>query len=577
MLFQATQLDGYYWGTRISMGLLAIRLLALQYREFRHSPMKWRLRLGALVTWSAAVVLCLLASAEWLVPVVVKALADTRQWIVVAGQGLSSREVALWIILAAMGVGKFVRVSGRGKSLVSEPGSANSPTTTVIVQPSPAVNIAGLEAINTAVQRVLAPLHSRTTSESPLIDCIRELKDILEKTVATNNAILERITAVANNVDSIPKINTLATSILEMVDVVQEEGAATRQIIRDNLEAQQTDLRHTSIEPMARTDSDSGSEDDKDEKPIVAIARGSFGLSRDQKGKNSKYSNKDLARRSNMKITPADPMQQEELVKELRPQPPVLMTKEDVEKFIGKPQQEVAFEINRRERERREGARLPYYLTESEIELARASLAVLDRQWRMKAGLKIRAIDFIEIGNLTEEQLKLPRHLIRQLIRTRRTENFVERMREEGRETIRCGKCQRLYPADTTHNCFVAGGWSSNILREGVPATKEMVITQTGRGGIQIKQQIGLDAKRLNENYKKLSEYKMVLPNPDKLDNLEKNSGSDKSAENPNPIESMITEEATAVEPAIILTTGVTDETRIKDSKSGRFFRVVPC
>ena len=81
-------------------------------------------------------------------------------------------------------------------------------------------------------------------------------------------------------------------------------------------------------------------------------------------------------------------------------------------------------------------------MTGGEITLARKSLAMLDRQWRMKSGWTIRDNDYEEIGALTEEQLKLPRHLVHQLIRTRRTDNYIERMHLTGREVLYCLKCR---------------------------------------------------------------------------------------------------------------------------------------
>ena len=178
-----------------------------------------------------------------------------------------------------------------------------------------------------------------------------------------------------------------------------------------------------------------------------------------------------------------------------------MLTAMELTEFTGKTPQEVIAELSRRQKEKINEDRLPKKLTEAERKLARTSLAALDRQWRIRAGWEIKTTDFQEIGQLNDAQLELPRTLILQLIRSRRRDNFIERMNTEGREVLRCTNYSQLYPADRDHNCFTAAGWARPAKKDGIPATREMLVTQTGKGGIRIRQQVGVDADKLNDNY----------------------------------------------------------------------------
>ena len=129
----------------------------------------------------------------------------------------------------------------------------------------------------------------------------------------------------------------------------------------------------------------------------------------------------------------------------------------------------------------------------------------------MSAGNSLRPTHYIEIGTPNEDQASLPRHLIKQLIQQRRDAGFVARMKGEGKVALECAKCRRMYIQGSTHNCFVATGWTTATKRDGVPAKRELLVTQSGGKAIHIRPQVGVDAQRLQENFEKLARYKLVL------------------------------------------------------------------
>jgi hypothetical protein len=562
--------DWKSWGAYAVISLLLGRLAILQCRELRKNASQWWNYIITMLTAASIAFLAVLYLGNLARSFISALLVDGRSYLETLYQGLSLQEIIPWVILAVIVLFRVFR--WLAPSMAPTPGiedTTNSPKTTVIVHPSPAINIAGLESLGTALGNVLNPFFTSMGTASPTVNTGIEKRLMeLEKTL---QATLEYIKDIVTTLDGLPKVNTLASSLLQIADLVHEEGAATRQVVRDvGEDTEQDDVASDTAESVgARTDVENNYEL---EHPLICAATISKNESNKKKGVSRVAQNKKLK-----EIKPIPVLPSETLLDELKPKPPVIMTPEDVQSFIGKTQQEVVIALNNREKERREQDRLPAYLTEAEKNLARKSLATLDRQWRMKAGWKLKHTDYIEIGHLTEEQLQLPRNLVLRTIRNRRADSFIEQLKIQGREAARCPTCRKLYPMDSVHNCFVAAGWSKPAKRDGVPATREMLITQTGRGGIQIRQQVGVDAEKLNENYKKITEYKMTL---DDEKHKETNQQASPAKQNPqNDLDAEMVDVAASGEPAVVLMTQRknSETTWVTDATTGQVFRLVPC
>jgi hypothetical protein len=421
-----------------------------------------------------------------------------------------------WPVLLPWGciLGKIVynmgynRISGAINGVRTR--SPVSPSTTVIVQPSPILNIAGPESLPAAIAQIIQPRDYKgsATESQKQADDRAWLEDRL---MQFQEKLTKAFEDLKSQVDRLPQINALATSLMEVVDIVQEEGATMRQTVREGL------ARYTPQTLGVEV----GNKDPETEEVMVAVA-----------GVHKQASNQELMQRTikaraiekpdRKKLDTKKPEQiqagsQNAFTQDLaRPEKELSIlnrpwTEQDLQQFVGKPLAEIAAKVSIQERDRKLALKTPEFLTEIEKETGKISLSTLDRQWRELAGWKIKPTDYIEIGTLNNEQVNLPRTLVRRIIRDRRAQDFMDRMREEGRETVKCEKCHRLYPADGNHNCFIASGWSSTKQRDGLPVTKQMVISQMGKGGIQIRPTVGVNAERLNENFQKLARFKLVL------------------------------------------------------------------
>jgi hypothetical protein len=559
-----------YWGLRSTACFLGARLVFLQYREAKGKILKWWNLVITLLTILSALFIGLVSIRNHLRRIITFISFPLVNYFESFFEGITPRETVVWGFMMLVGLAWVFK--WLAPSLAPTPGNENkinTPNTTVIVQPSPAINLAGLDSVGVAIGNIIKPFmlshnNQSTIQQSDLTDTLANLQAVLQ-------TILVHIKDMTITMDSMPKVNTLASSLLEMADLVQVEGAATRQTVKDIIEVQNGDNIQTG--ETNERDSDICDESDTEPNcPLVANAKV------ERSGKINKNMGRKkrpttVAREQGVAAPP------ETLLEELRPKPQVVLTREDLDGFIGKTQQEIVTELHNREKQRRDKDKMPEYLTDVEKKLARTSLASLDRQWRLKAGWKLKPTDYIEIGQLVEEQLELPRNLVLRIIRNRRADDFTERMKVEGREVVRCDKCRRLYPVDSVHNCFVAAGWSKPAKRDGVPATREMVITQTGRGGIQIRQQVGVDADKLNDNYKRMAEYKLVLNDSGENNNNNNNQQSNKENRPSSNDDAEMADATTAQDPAVVLLTETNNPTTavVQDKTTGQFFRLVPC
>ena len=563
------------WANWVILLLLLTRWVINKYRKFTGCLRKlWERTISALTALLALLLLysiiedhikisvqdCydLISQYAWAIP-------TTTSYNV----GLGIMLVFPWLLLISLAITRFgERIPGE-KSLVSEPGSSNrhnmpqdqpiSDGTQVI---SPVINITGLETIGQAIEKMLAHI-----TTAPIITKPQDTPNITESNIQRLNTLIEQITEAVNLLEMIPKINTLSLGLQGIVDLIQEEGALTRNTLRDITHEPKSKLSESVIAMTPTEEMELNQE-----WPVISNIKttGEKNISK-KTVKPTTYRTKLIEESSRGSASQAN----ETLLEELKPRPPVILTKTDLDKLEGRPQHEVIAELTRREREHRVQFQLPSNLTAAEKEMGKESLAKLNRQWRMKAGYAIYPTDFISLGRLTDEQLTLPRNLIQQLIRNRRDENYKEHMREIGRELTRCEKCRRLYPIDATHNCFIAGGFTKETRKDGVPATRDMLVTQTGTGNILIKRQIGIDADKLNENYKKISEYKMILEDPPRAEDSMQNTPLAEQPASLSPGEaSVIIEESEDVGMEAIPKINALS---FKDESTGQVFRLMRC
>jgi hypothetical protein len=183
------------------------------------------------------------------------------------------------------------------------------------------------------------------------------------------------------------------------------------------------------------------------------------------------------------------------------------VTEDLTKNFIGKSEGELLAELLKREKERKLAQKKSDYLTAEEQEMGQRDLGELDCFWRENAGYDIRDSDRENIGNLSHDQVTLPRRNIREIIQARRTENYIRRMKARGREVVKCVNCERAYELSKGHQCL-STSWRTSTLKQGLPAEKRIIISQTGSGAVQIGQRTTLDLPKMEKAYRRLDEIR---------------------------------------------------------------------
>lgn len=383
------------------------------------------------------------------------------------------------LIMILVGTWSFIWVTRVGAA----PGNSNqqiSYNNTSDNDNGSSVNVAMLQLLQKMTDKIIP---------SPTSDGYERRCDAMEREMFELSNIIQDIRRELHQI-SFNKIQTTSSNTqIHVIEELKEEIMDIKNRLEDINATIIEDKSHDEYIGMKEIVYDDFDEEAVSDIPCVNVARG-----KNYGGKNVRKENK------NKTI----------VEKESVPVTRDILGGDDFKRFIGKKRKDIIEELKAEEKAIRDAERLPEGLTDEEKKHGRTSLAALDRMWRKRLNFGIKLTDYIEIGILDEEQLKLPRKYVKEIIQARRTADFLKRMKEEGRETIKCQQCNKIYLADKVHNCFFSK-WTSDTTKHGFPADKRIVISQTGTGNIQIAQRAQLNPKKLNDAYKKLTQYKMVL------------------------------------------------------------------
>ena len=134
-------------------------------------------------------------------------------------------------------------------------------------------------------------------------------------------------------------------------------------------------------------------------------------------------------------------------------------------------------------------------------------LSELARKWKIEDQKKrlekveLKDSDFEPLGQLTEQEKLLNRGAIRRIIRDRKDEQWVKRMKAMNVEVTICPGCNR--PATSRHICFATK--LGNTSTKGI--SRGLVVSQDGKS-IQIKQKTILDQDKLDEEFQEIMALK---------------------------------------------------------------------
>lgn len=141
-------------------------------------------------------------------------------------------------------------------------------------------------------------------------------------------------------------------------------------------------------------------------------------------------------------------------------------------------------------------------------------LDALHRKWKIEGQarrqerLELKNQDYEKLGELSEEEKKLTVGEIKGIIRQRKYQQWVEKMKRQNVPLKKCDVCQEL--TTDAHKCM--GTRWQVVQHKGVaPIKKEIIITQGKGGDIRVKQQQLIDQDRLNAEYEEIAALKKRL------------------------------------------------------------------
>ena len=500
----------------ISGGLWVIGWITVSYAVYSYCIGIWRTTAAVAVKWWSRVKvcgvllgLCVVIGAQG--KEIIKAIyhylwRQIKEWLITIIEhkddwDLDLRVMILGIVLILQIILLTAWIISGVRTRISRGDVQRGANSTVVINPGiPMLNATTLEDLAKAVAMILHPREKK--DQQP----VSEDKEILPRILKTQEMLTTMITTLQAEVKNLPQVTTITSTFMNIADIIQEEGVNTRDVMRTTneilLEGRDNEI-------------DDGNEETpevmmistyNDEIPMIAVAKEVVDI---PTRKTQGVKPTPIISKSVVQPAPRTPKG----FSQMKLQDPNMRpyTQADMTEFVGKTQAEIIQLLQQKEKERKDKLKAPTYLTQAEKDIGKESLAALDRSWRANVGQPLRPTHYIEIGALSDEQITLPRQLIKQLIQQRRDAGFIDRAKQEGKEAITCDKCRRLYLQGMSHNCFIATGWTTNTQRDGVPTKRELLVTQAGGKTIQIRPQVGVDTQRLRENYQKLARYKLVL------------------------------------------------------------------
>jgi hypothetical protein len=183
-----------------------------------------------------------------------------------------------------------------------------------------------------------------------------------------------------------------------------------------------------------------------------------------------------------------------------RPSTTTPVQPEELQKF--KTEEELLKELQARARDRWEKAVAPKFLTTEEKQL---SLGELDKKWKNEQRNKLyersARLDpsYFDLGELSTEEKELPVSEIKKIIRDRRQERWVQKMKDQGIPLHFCEVCQQL--GTHQHRCMATKFRTGNTKH---PFQKGIVLSQRSGGNVVLRETKTVDPERLQQEYDKI-------------------------------------------------------------------------
>lgn len=183
---------------------------------------------------------------------------------------------------------------------------------------------------------------------------------------------------------------------------------------------------------------------------------------------------------------------------------------------------ELLDKLRQREAERKLSEKTPEYLTDDE---KRLSMDQLFRKWKLERQRKreereqLRISDFEPLGQLTDDQMLLPRRDVQRIVNNRKNQVWAKSMQDKGIAVHTCDTCHQMYTHDKEKHMCLQTRWQAQSSNPAVSRT--LIVTQSP-GGLRLRSADVVDEENLQSEFKKLktlteevaSRQRLVESNP---------------------------------------------------------------
>jgi hypothetical protein len=163
-------------------------------------------------------------------------------------------------------------------------------------------------------------------------------------------------------------------------------------------------------------------------------------------------------------------------------------------------------ELQRKRKQKREEKKRPIFLTEEEKQLP---LVELERRWKEEERREKADKRLVEdLGTLNDEEKNLSKGEIKALLRQRKYEAWVRRMRAQGIPLRWCDTCQEL--ATSRHLCMQTP-WMLQGRRGALPVKDGLILSQKGTGDVKLQKRMLIDTEQVDKQFEALADQKRQM------------------------------------------------------------------
>ena len=159
-----------------------------------------------------------------------------------------------------------------------------------------------------------------------------------------------------------------------------------------------------------------------------------------------------------------------------------------------------------RRQTRFQNKKLEQYLTTEEKQLALEDANSLFKLWKSRRSGKLTRFDDDKLGGLSNEEVNLPRHMVNELIREKRHQQYLANARLAGKILKTCPNCGKLFVDGHNHQCFSLP-LGQRGMRKGLPVQEQLMVKSDGKKSFSVTTKPTVDLEEVKKQFDKFREY----------------------------------------------------------------------